>query len=202
MGGLGPFRPHQRRQQLWSEGRGRAPLLWPSQGTPGLFTVTSQTSPQNKLWRKSADANRPGGVALKSQEAGGRALGATVGPPWPGKSVLVLGRSTGGPQICPRNPELQLLGGQGEGWPGALRSPCHTLFLFSQYAAGLCVSDPSRTGCRWPVCPRPRPVPLAFGEPDPALPTPSCLLQESCLLGSAGLGLYFTDGETDHRVEG
>ena len=101
------------------------------------------------------------------------------------------------PQICPRNPELQMLGGQGEGWPGALGSPCHTLFLFSRYAAGPCVSDPSRTGCRWPVCPRPRPVPLAFGEPNPALPTPSCLLQESCLLGSAGLGLYFTDGETE-----
>lgn len=110
--------------------------------------VTSQTSPQNKLWRKSADDNRPGGVALKSQGGGGRALGATVGPPWPRESVLVLSRSTGGPQICPRNPELQLLGGQREEWLGAPGFPCHTLFLFSQYAAGPCVSDPSRTSCR------------------------------------------------------
>lgn len=38
---------------------------------------------------------------------------------------------------------------------------------------------------------------LGFRDPDPALPTHSCLLQESCLLGSAGLGLYFTDGEIE-----
>lgn len=78
-----PFSPINR-GSISGVREGPASPLRPGRGPQPHSRSESQTFPQIKLQRKSADENkRPGGAALKSQEWGGLAPGAV--------EVLVLG---------------------------------------------------------------------------------------------------------------